>query len=883
MTSTTKRFIRWAAGAALTMACLFAIDASACTSAIISGRLTKDGRPLMWKNRDTSNPYNCVVYQKGERYGYVAVVNSNTALHPRSVWMGVNEKGFAIMNTVSYNLMEDGDSLGGKANGAIMRRALEICATVEDFKTLLDTLKRPLYAATNYGVIDAAGGASYFETRQTGYKQYDVNDSATCPEGFIARSNYSMSGTALAGKGYPRWQQTEDCINGALHDGSDITPEWIVNQLSRSFANPVMGIDLTSGQFNKPYTNGWFYEQDFIARRKSTSAVVIQGVKKGEDASHTIMWTSIGYPPVTPIVPVWASVASDCLPNCVAYDSQLKDAPLCHYADAIRQKVYSYDRGDNRQEYFNWELLFNKDGNGYMQRTQTFESQLAETYEKSIATLRRQKKVDKRTVSQLYSDIDLRIADWMKANGRQEEEKDERQSVGMTYLDQNTPLFDSIQKAIHHYAELGYQEYKSSSLLQQTLRDNGFEVTEGIAGMPTAFVASYGSGQPTVALMAEYDALPGMSQDTVPYLHAKEGETNGHACGHNLLGTGSVAGAIAISKWLAQGHKGTIRLYGCPAEEGGGGKAYLVREHCFDGVDAVIDWHPSADNSVYVETGLANVHMMFRFHGKSAHASFAPEKGRSALDAAEAFDHMMNLMREHVPMTTRIHYIIKNGGQAANIVPDFAEVEYFIRSPKRDIVEDVKQRAIKAAEGAALGTGTTLDYETESGNYERLYNHIFSQMLQKHLEEVGGVIYDQRESDFARTMIKASGSEDFGVLTDVAKVKPLAPEKETLTGASSDVGNVSWVVPTASFGTATFVPCGGGHCWQQTAAGGMSIGTKGMMNTARVQYLSAIDLYKHPQLVKDIKSEFERRRGKDFHFVPLMGDRKPPLDYRKQK
>lgn len=451
---------------------------------------------------------------------------------------------------------------------------------------------------------------------------------------------------------------------------------------------------------------------------------------------------------------------------------------------------------------------------------------------------------------------------------------------GMEYLKTNTAVYDSIQKSIHHWAELGYQEYKSSALLKRHLRDNGFTVEEGVAGMPTAFVATFGKGEPTVGLLAEYDALPNVSQDTIPTKQANPTERNGHACGHNLLGTGSVAAAVAVSKWLAQGHAGTVKLYGCPAEEGGGGKIYLVREGLFDGVDAVLDWHPSADNSVSVKTGLANVHLTFSFHGKSSHASFAPEQGRSALDGVEAFDYMMNLMREHVPMTTRIHYVIKNGGQAANVVPDFAQVEYFLRSPKRDIVADVLQRTIKAAEGAAMGTGTTMTYEIESGNYERLYNHRLSLLLQKNLEKVGGVVYNEREEQFARQMMQSSGA-DMSALEAVAKVAPLELEEETLTGASSDVGNVSWVVPTASFGTTTFVPCSGGHSWQQTAAGGTTIGTKGMMNSAKVLYLTATDIFRDKKIVKEARTEFDNRRGKDFRFIPLVGDRKPPLDYRK--
>ena len=455
--------------------------------------------------------------------------------------------------------------------------------------------------------------------------------------------------------------------------------------------------------------------------------------------------------------------------------------------------------------------------------------------------------------------------------------------TGAAYLRQSFAHYDSIQKTIHDYAELGYLEYKSSAVLMDELQRNGFTIEKGVAGIPTAFVATYGSGAPVLGLMAEYDALPDLSQDTLPYRKVAAGIANGHGCGHNLLGTGSTAAAVAISKWLAAGHSGTIKLFGCPAEEGGG-KAYMVRDGVFDGVDALLDWHPSSDNSVSVKPGLANIHILFSFTGKSAHASGNPDKGRSALDAVEAFDYMMNLMREHVPMTTRIHYTIQDGGGAPNVVPEHASVEYFIRSPKREILTEIFDRCKKAAEGAAMGTGTKMSYEILSGNYERLGNRTLQTLIQKNLEHVGGVVYDARETAFATEMLRYCGVADSAIGSDIAiaaKVSPLEPEEESLTGGSSDVGNVSWVVPVGSFGTATFVPgCSFGHSWQQVAAGGTTIGTKGLMNAAMTFYLSAVELYKDKKLLGKVKEEFMQRRGKDFKFVPLMGDRKPPLDYR---
>ena len=454
-------------------------------------------------------------------------------------------------------------------------------------------------------------------------------------------------------------------------------------------------------------------------------------------------------------------------------------------------------------------------------------------------------------------------------------------NAGTAYIESAFGTYDALQKEIHALAELGYQEDKSSELLATHLESHGFTVERGVAGIPTAFVATYGSGSPVVGILAEYDALPGMSQDTVAYKKAVKAGAPGHGCGHNLLGTGSAAGAVAISKWLAEGRQGTVKLFGCPAEEGGGGKAYMAREGCFDGVDVVLDWHPDICNLVNVESGLANVQVRFTFHGTSSHASSAPEKGRSALDAVEAFNFMMNMMREHVPDGTRIHYAITDGGKAPNVVPERAQVLYYFRNGSRAVVADLFERALKAAEGAAMGTGTTMEYEVVSGNFERLYNERLAQVLQGNLEAVGGVKYDARETEFAKAMLASTGITDMSVLEKPAMVLPLGADYPTLKGVSSDVGNVTWVAPTASFRAATFVPAGLGHCWQFTSSGGTTIGTKGIMNVAKVLFLTAYDLYTSPETVQDVKAEFDAKRGPDFVFKPLIGDRNPPLDYRK--
>ncbi|MBO6170221.1 MAG: amidohydrolase [Bacteroidales bacterium] len=448
-------------------------------------------------------------------------------------------------------------------------------------------------------------------------------------------------------------------------------------------------------------------------------------------------------------------------------------------------------------------------------------------------------------------------------------------AAGLSYLDRSFHLYDSLQKRIWNYAETAYKEVRSAEQWASFLESQGFSVERCAAGIPTAFVATYGSGSPVIGIMAEYDALAGMSQDTVPYRKPLIEDANGHGCGHNLLGTGSVAGAVAVSKWIASGGKGTIKLFGCPAEEGGGGKAYMMREGVFEGLDAMLDWHPDTRNTVNRASGLANVQVQFTFHGRSSHASGAPEEGRSALDAVEAFDYMINLMREHVPQTSRIHYVITDGGKAPNVVPDKASVKYYFRSPSRKVVGELLERALEAARGAAMGTGTTMDYELLSGNYERLPNDAMAELVGRNLEAVGGIKLDAREMEFARAVAAESGVSA-ELIDRLSVVVPPADEGYEAY-VSSDVGNVTWAVPTGSFRYACFTPGGVGHSWQQVASGGTTMGTKGALGAARVLYLSAYELLTDAAALARVRQEFEQRRGPDFKFEPLMGSRRPPF------
>jgi len=446
-------------------------------------------------------------------------------------------------------------------------------------------------------------------------------------------------------------------------------------------------------------------------------------------------------------------------------------------------------------------------------------------------------------------------------------------------IDAHEQRYAEVAKQIWNLAEVGYQETKSSALLQGELQAAGFRVEGGVAGMPTAFVASYGSGGPVIGLLAEFDALPGITQDASPERHPIDTKAAGHACGHNLFGTGSTAAAIAVKEYLAgSGAPGTIRLYGTPAEEGGAGKVYMVRDGLFKDVDIVLHWHAGDRNDASPGASLANKSAKFRFHGISAHAAAAPERGRSALDGVEAMNHMVDMMREHVTEDSRIHYVITNGGSAPNVVPDFAEVFYYVRHPDPKEVAAMFERVVKAAEGAAMGTGTTVDYEVIHGIYALLENDTLARAMDRNLRAVGGVSYTPDERTFAET-IRKTLPPDAPPLSSAAEIQPFEMKEA---GGSTDVADVSWVVPTTGLRTATWVPGTAAHSWQAIAAGGTSIGTKGMIVAAKTLALTAIDLLMDPALRAAAKAEYEKRVGPDFVYVPLVGDRKPPLDYRRK-
>jgi aminobenzoyl-glutamate utilization protein B len=426
-----------------------------------------------------------------------------------------------------------------------------------------------------------------------------------------------------------------------------------------------------------------------------------------------------------------------------------------------------------------------------------------------------------------------------------------------------------MAKKIWTWAEPGYQEKRSATLLADALEKAGFKVKRGVADIPTAFTATLGEGKPVIGILGEYDALPGLSQKAVPVRQVRDGATYGHACGHHLFGVASASACLALAGPIRAGKlKGTLRYYGCPAEEGGAAKAFMVRAGLFDDCDVVLHWHPSSSNRAGDSTCLARMAVKFRFHGKSAHAAGSPEKGRSALDGVELTNYAAELLREHTPDRTRIHHVITAGGGAPNVVPNFAEVYYYIRHPDAEVLRKLYPRLVKCARGGALATETRLEIDYEGGTLPLLPNNSLAQVAKANLEKLNDLRYDDEERKFAARIQ--------GTLLSPVPLDRLGQ----VNMGSTDVGDVSWVVPTTGFTTACWVPGTPGHSWQAVAAGGMSIGRKGMQLAAKVLAATAWDLYQNPKLIAAAKAEHRRRLGERKYQSLLEPKQKPPLHYR---
>ena len=446
----------------------------------------------------------------------------------------------------------------------------------------------------------------------------------------------------------------------------------------------------------------------------------------------------------------------------------------------------------------------------------------------------------------------------------------------LTRVAQHADRFGAISRQIWETPELGFHETRSSPLLQQELRTNGFAVESGVAGMPTAFTASFGSGKPVIAIMGEFDALPGLSQKDIPTQSPVTAGAPGHACGHNLLGSASALAAVAIKEEMqARGLKGTIRYYGTPAEEGGGGKIYMIDAGLFRDVDAVLAWHPGDSNAVNLHSMLAVNGGKFRFYGVASHAAAAPERGRSALDGAMIMLNAVEFLREHVPQETRIHYIITNGGSAANVVPAFAEVSLMARNPDAQTLDGIWERIMKCAQAGALASETRMEFEQGTNYSNVLPNDALTDVVGRAMLKAGGYEFTPEDRQFAEELQKTLGAP-------VHKPGPENVQVDKTEGcgpASTDAGDVSWVVPTVQFTTATFVPGVGPHTWQAAACAGSSIGRKGMVVAARTLALAGVELFENPGEVQAGKDAFQKRLEGRHWISRIPADGKPPLDY----
>ena len=459
----------------------------------------------------------------------------------------------------------------------------------------------------------------------------------------------------------------------------------------------------------------------------------------------------------------------------------------------------------------------------------------------------------------------------------------------------NRELLIDVSDQIWQFAEIGLEEVKSSSLLKKTLSESGFSVSSNVVDMPTAFYADYGKGKPVIGILGEYDALPGLSQKAKPSRDVLIEGAPGHGCGHNLLGVGSLGAVLAVKDAIDSGNlKGTIRYYGCPAEETFNTKGYMIREGLFDDVDIALTWHPGNFNMLNQMSSLAMNSVVFKFHGRTAHAAADPQNGRSALDAVELMNIGANFMREHMISDARIHYVITNGGNVPNVVPDEAEVHYFVRSPKRHQVEDLYARLINIAKGATLMTETTMEIDFLSGMYNTMYTKVVDDVITNAMKKVGGPKFNRDDIAFANELKKAIPKNslegyyklippDMMELAEAILSQPLnkiiVPPmgKGKVMPGSTDVADVSWKVPLGEFGTACEILGSPGHSWQNVATSGMSIGHKGMLTAAKILAVSALEFMQNPVLVENAIKEHTLTHKDNPYKTPLPDGLKPPF------
>ena len=454
----------------------------------------------------------------------------------------------------------------------------------------------------------------------------------------------------------------------------------------------------------------------------------------------------------------------------------------------------------------------------------------------------------------------------------------------LDWIENNKAHLIEISDQVWEFAELGLIEHKSSALLVDELEKHGFQVERGIAGMPTAFVATWGSGRPVVGIIGEYDALPGLSQKNVAWQEPLEEGKPGHGCGHNIYGTSGMASAIAVKKVMEKnGVKGAVKFFGCPAEENFSGKVYMVRAGYFSDVDAVICHHPSSLNGASLRSCLAIDSVKFHFYGKAAHAGGSPEQGRSALDAVELMNIGVNFLREHVIQDARIHYIIEKGGDQPNIVPHYARSWYYIRAPERDEVEYISNWILDIAKGAAMMTRTELKVEPSKGIYNLIPNKTISELIVKNMREIELPKYSDEDLKFAEeisktiphemkvTQLKKSKRPSWERLVDklIDDETPTPWGEGELSHGSTDVGDVSWQAPTVEFGTATWVLGTPAHSWQSVAQSKTGLGHKSLLFSAKVMAATALDLMTDEKTLNKAAEEFRQRIGNKKYKSPI--------------
>lgn len=432
----------------------------------------------------------------------------------------------------------------------------------------------------------------------------------------------------------------------------------------------------------------------------------------------------------------------------------------------------------------------------------------------------------------------------------------------------------ALSDKIWALAETAFEENESAKLLADYAESQGFKVNRGVAGIPTAFTATYGSGQPVISILGEFDALPGISQKAEPTKSPLEDGAAGHGCGHNLFGVGSLGAAIAIKELIESGEiKGTVKFLGTPSEEKYFGKIWMVREGLWDDVDVNISWHPGASTEADVQSSLALIDFKVEFFGQAAHASSDPWNGRSASDALELYTTGINYYREHVEPTVRMHYHIQDGGQVVNVVPDYARLWVRVRDTKRSGMMPVYERVKEMAEGAAIMANVDYKVSLISGIYETLVNREGGAVMQKNLELLGPIKYTEEEISFGKKIQETTGKEQVGMDSEI---KAFEETRENPGGGSTDVGDVSWNVPNINLSVTTAPKDTPWHSWAVVACGGMSIGHKGMVHASKAMAMTMADLYKNPELVKKVKEEYKKRKG-DEVYEAIIPPGPPPI------